>query len=229
MSESSAQKGQLNRFNEAFGWLCCLVCWRAEAKAHPWPSWVAKVHAPTEHANGSCLYVQTFDQPAWPLQIRDLRDPFVLSVKGLTSAQVYRSVSPSQRKPSTTVKGLPPISGGVWTWSIIDHGLDENELRHELMLSFNCGINAENADGEMDKELPSQYEFFTMVQGFGGSTIIIGGCRWPVSSRVFALHMAGHQPSVLYHRRGQTRHGPIWHTNKGSCGYSLGHSRGLRS
>lgn len=161
VSERSTQEEPLNRFKETVGWLWSLFWGRAAAKARPWPSWVAKVHAPTEHANGSCLNVQTFDQPAWPLQIRDLRDPFVLSVKGLDISAILSVSEPFTKETIQDGKRLAAaIRRCLDQVNHVDHGLDEKELRHELMLSFNCGINSKNSDGETDKELPSQYESF---------------------------------------------------------------------
>jgi len=133
----------------------------ATTSAQRWPSWVLKMHASTDSAHGSCLNIPVFEKSDWPLQMRALSDPSVLSVKGLVLSHITYTSGVFSRETLLDSKRLAAITlqclSQTNRMSYESGNLPASE---DLMLTFACGINAQNVNADSDENLSSQYAEF---------------------------------------------------------------------
>ncbi|KAK1826631.1 HET-domain-containing protein [Podospora conica] len=152
--------GLLTQLGQRLWWPWRLL-WRGN-EMRQWPSWVAKLHASTDSAYHACLDVQTFEESDWALQIQDVGNPLILSVKGL---DIDRVVSTSDAFTVESMRDSQAIADIV-TWCLrqaeetVPAAVREEALE-DLRHAFICGVNMHNADSEMDAGLKSDYKAFT--------------------------------------------------------------------
>lgn len=153
------RKGLLAQIGQGLLWPWYLIWGRADART--WPSWVAKLHAGTDTNLNSCLDVQTFEESHWPLQIRDVGDPLVLSVRGLDIDRVVSVGAPFTVE--CLEDGEKLAQSVLWCLRQADQlnpGTIRDEALEDLKHGLVCGVNMHNADSEADDELTSDYEAF---------------------------------------------------------------------
>ena len=113
------------------------------------------------HRRGTWLLSKRskLEESDWELQIRDVGDELVLSVKGLDVGKIVSASEPFTKEKLQDSKKLATAIQQCLEQA--RHMLrDDSESRQDLMLTFICGINEQNKDAETDGKQGSQYDNF---------------------------------------------------------------------